>query len=371
MNASVIRNAFPGYSYFKDAKGAMHNFYRGVELGYGGYVYSDPGIYSNVALLDVQSLHPHSAKELNVWGDYTKVANDILDARLAIKHHNYETAKNVLNGAFAPFLNSDEDADRLQKALKIIINSLYGYSSAKFPNQFRGSRNINNIVALRGALFIKTVQDEVEKRGFHVVHVKTDSIKIPNATKEIINYCCDFAHKYGYDFDHEATFEKFCLVNDSVYVCKVKEGKEHGAGPGQWSATGTQFQVPYVFKTLFSHEPIIFDDMCETKTVKSAMYLDFEKTSGSGDVQHTKKFVGKVGRFCPMQKDCGAGRLLRSDDGKKFAAVTGTSGYLWMESGIVKQLGLENKIDKSYYQTLVDNALATINQYGDAQEFIE
>ena len=54
-----------------------------------------------------------------------------------------------------------------------------------------------------------------------------------------------------------------------MYVAKFKDGKK----AGQWTATGTQFAVPYVFKKLFSKEPIEFDDMCETKAVTSALYL--------------------------------------------------------------------------------------------------
>ena len=53
---------------------------------------------------------------------------------------------------------------------------------------------------------------------------------------------------YGYNFEHEATYERMCLVNDAVYIARYlnKDGT-----PGKWTATGTQFAVPYVFKTLF------------------------------------------------------------------------------------------------------------------------
>ena len=86
--------------------------------------------------------------------------------------------------------------------------------------------------------------------------IKTDSIKIPNATPEIIQFIMDYGKEYGYTFEHEATYEKMCLVNDAVYIAKY-------ADTGEWTATGAQFAVPYVFKTLFSHEKIDFDDICE------------------------------------------------------------------------------------------------------------
>ena len=49
-----LSETFPGYE-FVDGK----NMYRGTDLGFGGYVYAEPGMYSDVALLDVASLHPN------------------------------------------------------------------------------------------------------------------------------------------------------------------------------------------------------------------------------------------------------------------------------------------------------------------------
>ena len=40
---------------------------------------------------------------------------------------------------------------------------------------------------------------------------------------------------------------------------------------------GAQFAQKYVFKTLFSKEPITFDDLCETRAVSSALYLDMNE----------------------------------------------------------------------------------------------
>ena len=70
---------------------------------------------------------------------------------------------------------------KFSTALKTAINSVYGLTSASFDNPCRDPRNKNNIVALRGALFMKTLQDEVVSKGFKVAHIKTDSIQIPDA----------------------------------------------------------------------------------------------------------------------------------------------------------------------------------------------
>ena len=378
-----IINSFPGYE-FKDGK----NIYRGTDVGKGGYVYAEPGMYGNVALLDVASMHPHSVINLNAFGEYTQNFKDIVDARIAIKNKDFEKAKKMFGGKLAPYLEDESTAKNLAQALKIAINSVYGLTSANFDNPFRDVRNKNNIVALRGALFMRTLQDEVQKRGFKVAHIKTDSIKIPDATPEIIQFVMDFAVQYGYKFEHEATYERMCLVNDAVYIAKYDTG--------EWTATGTQFQIPYVFKKLFSKEEITFDDLCETKSVTSSLYLDMNedlrdvsdlekelakliKTNPNDpNIEGMKKmiaeghnyiFIGKVGRFCPIKPGCGGGLLMREKDGKYYSA-TGAKGYRWLESEVVKQLGKIDDIDEKHFIEMADTAIETIKKYGDYEWFV-
>lgn len=368
-----IINAFPGYEYV-DGK----NIYRGDDLGKGGYVYAEPGMYGNVALLDVASMHPNSAINLNAFGEYTQNFKDILDTRIAIKRGDFEKARHLFGGRLAPYLQDETTANNLAQALKIAINSVYGLTSANFDNPFRDVRNKNNIVALRGALFMRTLQDEIMKRGFKVAHIKTDSIKIPDATPEIIEFTMDFAKQYGYEFEHEATYDRMCLVNDAVYIAKYASAEDceqqYGYIPGdnkkkggKWTATGTQFQIPYVFKRLFSKEDIQFDDLCETKSVTSTLYLDMNEKLDEGE--HNYVFIGKIGRFCPIKPGCGGGILYREKDGKYYAA-TGSKGYRWLESEMVQQLGREEDIDHKHFIEMVDTAIATINKYGDFEWFV-
>lgn len=410
-----LSKEFPGYSFERGEDGKMHNMYRGIDLSFGGLVIANPGMYGNVALLDVESLHPHSAIALNYFGKYTERVKDLIGARMDIKHKDIESAKKRLGGALKPYLDKPELFKDLTQALKIVINSIYGYTCATFDNVFKDKRNVNNIIALRGALFMKTLQDEVEKRGFVVAHIKTDSIKIPDATPEIIEFCMNFAKKYGYSFKHEATYEKMCLVNDAVYIAKYQtvdwcrdhygyipgDNEDH---PGQWTATGTQFQIPYVFKTLFTHEKLEFSDFCETKSVTGSLYLDFneklpdvsmwesikearmkpdkkytlkmqkifEEYANVSDEEvekhiqegHDYVFIGKVGLFCPIKPECGGGLLLRCVD-DKFASATDAKDYRWMEAEMVKMNGLQDNIDISYYQAKADAAIDAINAYGD------
>ena len=405
---------FPGYKYENGV-----STYRDEVVGEGGYVFAKPGMYTNVALLDIASMHPSSGISECIFGPrYTKNFKDLKDGRISIKHEAWDKLKNILDGKLVPFvqriLDGSMKAKALSNGLKTPINSVYGLTSANFDNPFRDVRNKDNIVAKRGALFMIDLKHEVLKRGFEVSHIKTDSIKIPNATREIIDFVMEFGRKYGYEFEHEATYDKMCLVNDAVYIAKYKDPAEceklYGYAPddnkkkgGEWTATGAQFAVPYVFKTLFSKEVIEFNDLCETKSVKSAIYLDMnealpdvtaeekeldklEKKFKKGEIiegeykvlkdglvetiaeGHDYRFVGKVGNFCPVLPGKGGGLLVRDQNGKYYS-VTGTSGYRWLESELVRGTN-EEYIDMSYYRSLVDAAVETISQYGDFEWFV-
>lgn len=348
---------FPGYV-FENGK----SFYRGEEVGEGGHVYAEPGYYENVSLWDVVSMHPTSIEELNLFGPYTARFSELKAARIAIKHKDFNKAKTMLNGCLEKYLISEEQAEDLSYALKIIINIVYGLTAAKFPNKFRDVRNVDNIVAKRGALFMIDLKHAVQEKGFTVAHIKTDSIKIPNATDKILKFVSKFGQKYGYTFENEAIFDKFCLVNDAVYIARYKEGPK----AGQWAAVGSQFAQPYVFKTLFDKKAqIVFEDLCESKAVTSSLYLDMNEDLGPDE--HNYVFIGKAGLFCPVKSGTGGGLLMREKDGKYYAA-TGTKGHRWLEAEVVQKLGKEKDIDKSYHDKLVEEAIDTIAKFVDPQE---
>ena len=425
-----LSEMFPGYEY-----SFGKSTYRGETVGEGGYVYSEPGMYGNVALLDVVSMHPNSLINLNHFGPYTQNFKDVVLARVAIKESRYDDARAMLNGQLVKYLvGAEEDpniAGDLGYALKIVINIIYGMTSAKFENPFKDPRNDDNIVAKRGALFMIDLKHAVQELGFTVAHIKTDSIKIPDATPEIIKFVQDFGRGYGYEFEHEASYEKICLVNDAVYIAKYSmvDGipfdeysdntfKKKGYRPLIWTPTGAQFAQPYVFKSLFSQEPILFEDMCETKSVTTALYLDMNESimpedylklekellklnkaleksyyqpeesknyipepernsmedrikdlRGILDAAHDYHFVGKVGSFCPIKPGHNGGVLLREKDGR-FSAATGSKGYRWLEAEMVQTLGKEKSIDKRFYIEMADKAVDAINNYGDFDWFV-
>jgi energy-coupling factor transporter ATP-binding protein EcfA2 len=347
-----LSRQFKGYKF--DGK---ESTYKGEVVGEGGYVYAEPGYYENVALLDVASMHPTSIEQLELFGRYTPNFSALKQARMAIKHKDYERAGSMLDGRLGKFLGNDMDVESLAYALKIVINIVYGLTSARFANPFRDNRNVDNIVAKRGALFMIDLKKAVQKQGFIVAHIKTDSIKIPNATPEIIQFVIDFGKEYGYDFEHEVTYDKFCLTNDAVYIARAGS---------KWTAVGAQFQHPYVYKKLFTQDEVVFDDYCEAKSVvQGRMYLDFHSADSIQDMVH----VGRTGSFVPVTY--GGGVLWRVKDDRKYH-VSGTKDHLWVERDVAESKYKDDDlyIDMAYFEKLREEAFDAVDFFVPFNRFI-
>lgn len=401
-------NEFPGYSFNKygfekdiyaEEPTSKKSLYLGCDPSEGGYVFAKPGMYNNVWCFDVGGMHPASIIAMNKFGKYTSKYKEIRDARVFIKHKDYESAGKLLGGILKKYLKSKDDAKNLSNALKLILNSTYGFCSATFANPFKDPRDDDNIVAKRGALFMITLRKKVEEMGYEVIHCKTDSIKVVNPDQRVVDFINDFGHKYGYEFEIEHKFKKICLVNRAVYIAYEDFDDIQG-----WEATGAEFAHPYVFKSLFSKEPIIFEDYCETKNAqKGAIYLDFNEKFGDLTPQykerdrlknrikngkatdeekndyenlnaileesHDRVFVGRIGQFIAVQPGCNGGELMvKRDD--KYDSVAKTKGYRWMEAESFKATQSEDIIDKGYYRQLCDDAIADIEQFGCFDLFV-
>jgi hypothetical protein len=338
----------------------------GEDPSEGGYVYAEPGMYYDVECFDVSGMHPASMVALNKMSDKTIIFDNIRKARLAIKKGDYDLAISLIP-SLAKFIKEPVDAKKIKAisgALKLILNSTYGIGAATFPNPLRDPTDADNIVAKRGALFMITLKHAVQEQGYQVIHCKTDSIKVVKPDDYIRNFIFDFGKKYGYEFAIEHRFRKICLVNRAVYIAENYEPNDDGQ---IWEATGAQFQHPYVFKTLFSKEPLVFKDYCETRSVTTNMYLDMNENLPEDE--HDYNFIGKCGLFCPILPGHGGGILYRKKE-EKYNAVGGTSGYRWLEAEIVKANKFYDYIDKSYFDALCDAAIADISEFGDFNWFV-
>lgn len=400
-----LATEFPGYKYDKFAK--IKSDYKGRNPSEGGYVYSEPGVYRNVALFDVESLHPHSLIAINYFGEYTPKFAALVACRMYIKHGRLEEAAHAfdeidieLSKKLAKYLEDDSMADALAHAMKIIINIVYGMTSASFDNKFRHPGNIDNIVAKRGALFMMQTQDEVEAMGQKIIHVKTDSFKMPNLVhgsdrqKEIYDYIQSRAHEYGYNFDYEANFDKLALTNKAVIighiVYNVKPKKI-----GHWEAIGPTYAEPYVHKSLFTHEDFVESDYQQFKQAKSSIYLDDKfigknanvyasKTGGTlyrtGEIDLAKKAQTRwMKQLSPEKaaKDLGievehyndiVNSNFKPEMVTTYNSVSGTKGFKWRQWSDYK--GVDD-IDMTYYEGLVKDAVDGIYKVGDGNIIFE
>lgn len=398
--------------------------YRDVEnVGEGGRVWAKPGMYENVWTFDVTSMHPHSIMAEYLFGLFTRVFRELVYARVYIKHGELDKVRKLFNGRLIPFLDDPVKLEALPDAFKTAINAVYGQTKATFECILKDPRNKDNIVAKRGALFMIDLHHALEDIGAEVIHIKTDSIKVVNPTEEVKQFIIDFGKRYGYSFEVEHIFEKICLVNDAVYIAKMdkadegwikacKKAKAKGEPePTRWNATGTEFAVPYVFKTLFSHENIEFKDLCEVKSSKNNIYLDFDETlkdvsfyehckdtrdkinrnikttkkavseldeiSGMTDEEldakiaegHDYRFVGAIGLFCPVREGTAGAKMVTPNNVGKWSAPSGTKDYRWKEAEIVDANGLQDTIDVGYFEDLVTNAIKDISKFGDFESF--
>lgn len=391
-----LAEEFPGYTYSYGKSD-----YLGKNPSEGGYVYAEPGVYEHVWLLDVESLHPHSAIACNYFGKYTPKFAALVKCRMYIKHKEFDLAAHAfddidmeLSRKLSKYLQDPKQASGLGHAMKIIINIVYGMTSASYDNKFKDPRNVDNIVAKRGALFMMMLQTELEEMGQKVIHVKTDSFKLPGATKAIFDYVQGRAKEYGYNFEHEATFSKLALVNKAVIIGQF-EYPEYKAG--EWEAIGSQFAFPYVYKKLFSGEDLVEEDFAILKSVKSSILLGdrfigknaqfYASKSGedlwrTGEVNISKKVETRVTNQLKKNPDTWvntakiAKELKIEEDevldiiqtnykpkmAQTFNSITGTKGFKW---NLWADYRGKEDIDIAYYEDLVTDAVNDIYKVGD------
>ena len=404
-----LSTIFPGYEYHPEGiprerystepgtkvskKRIPKSIYMGEDPSEGGYANCpQPGVYFNVGLFDIASMHPHSAIKLKIFGKtITKRYENLVEARVAIKHikeigdeayqealrrmdaiktGSSEVIKDILNGLSGSDLKRKCKA--IATALKTAINSVYGLTSAKFDNKLRDPKNVDNIVAKYGALFMITLKHKLQDMGYTVVHIKTDSIKVANFDSKVEKFIMDFGKKYGYSFEREAVYSKMCIIDDAQYIAYEVEADGEKLEKPFWTATGAKFGGPmddtgrnplgvkYLFKSLFSHEEITFDDFPETKSVDdAAIYL----VNPNG----TETFVGRIGSFVCVKPEYG-GSLMRVK-GNSRSAVTGTKDYYWAEADAVRDH--PERLNLDYYRAQCDKAIDDIDILYPFNEFVD
>lgn len=405
-----LAEEFPGYKFDKFKRKSE---FMGEDPSEGGYVYAEPGVYENVVVLDVKSMHPHSYIAMNYFGPYTPKVEALVECRIDIKEgrtdsamHRFDEVDPALSEKLRPYFEGSS-VKGLAHALKIIVNIIYGMTSAPWPNKFKDPRNIDNCVAKRGALFMLMLKHEVQGKGYQVAHIKTDSIKIVNADDYIIEYCMQRARDFKYEFDHEHTYSRMALLNRATVIAEIGWPEDE---KGKWEAIGAQFGKktnPYVYKTLLSKEEVNEHDFFTTKEVKTAIYLDDQYIGKNAQI-----YASRTGREISRTQPSNVAQMIQSrwikpryllqresqgltpaqlEEVKKrkiatelgldynevdyiisngfpdtivdkHVAVTGTTGYRWELASNYK--GFDD-IDMTYYHQLVHEAVNDVFAVGD------
>lgn len=363
FNYTDLSELFPGYEYNPYVKTSEQSTYMGEFVGEGGAVRTQPGIWTDVALLDVESMHPTSAIELDYFGPYTQQLADMKQTRLYIKHGELDKAAAMFDGKIKKYVENKSEAKSLSNALKLVINSIYGLTSAKFYNKFSQKLNVDNIVAKRGALFMITLMHEVEKQGYVVAHIKTDSIKIPNADEKIINFVHEFGKKYGYNFELEKTYRRLVLLNKAVYAGEYlkEDPNDPSLNKWAWEFTGGIMLEPFVQKTLFTHQELADQEFRQIKEV-----------SAGKDGTPAAIYLGdkRVGRFAGVYPSITGTDMWRITEPKepgvepKKGHVSGTKGYGWRLWSEYK--GKED-VDMEYYYAMVEDVKKQIEKVGNPE----
>lgn len=434
-----LAEEFPGYTFDKFRK--PQSDYKGKNPSEGGYVQSKPGVYGlykaeldeyrahaegskarhkHILYVDIDSMHPHSLIAINYFGPYTPKFAALVKCRMFIKNglfkdamHAFDDVDPELSEKLRSYLEDESMAHSLGYAMKIVINIIYGLTSAKWDNKFKDPRNIDNIVAKRGALFMMMAEEELEKRVVTVAHTKTDSFKLIDWTWDDFEFLKELASKYGYSFSIEGEYSKLALVNKSTLVMK-KIGKTEDKD--KWEIVGAQYAEPVVEKQLFTMEPLEEEDLSLLKNSnKGALYLGdrfigkngvfYASMTGDNLTYSTEEDIASkvqarmmkpIEKLLPKRDYVGLDEVtikenifariakevdLTIDEVKdivasnyaprtrpKFNSVAGTIGYGWK---LWSEYSGKEDIDMRYYKRLVEEGVEDIFSVGDGNIIFE
>ncbi len=205
----------------------------------GGYVHTtSPGIYENVLILDFKSLYPSIIKTFNI----DPAAFIERKEKNCIESPNKACFKNN-NGILPEIITKLHEAREKAKkekrelssyAIKIIMNSFFGVLAS--PNCRYFNLDIANAITSFGQFIIKLSASEIEKLGYNVIYMDTDSVfvttkkksknfdEVGKSIQEYINLFYDkyVKEKYNRKSYLELEYEKLYL---SLMIPKLRGGE--------------------------------------------------------------------------------------------------------------------------------------------------
>ena len=180
-------------SRFADSKGIgvpMTNRRKRTGHIEGGYVHSiDPGLYEWVCVLDFKSMYPSIIIDRNLC--FSTMSEDgEIETPLGVKFKSPEQKKGLLPELLVNLMADRDEAKKLQAAaktedeenyykrvqgaIKILMNSVYGVFASYF---YRFTNlDIGASITAYAREYVKDILTELEKEGLEVIYGDTDSV---------------------------------------------------------------------------------------------------------------------------------------------------------------------------------------------------
>jgi len=180
--------------------GVLQNNYQGGEDSdqvKGGFVYQpDPGIHKMIPILDFKSMYPSEIMKNNICLTTLASIDDTLpyegkiESPVGAKFYSKDQREGILPDLLEELMekrdetkakrdNADDPKeadyyDRLQAAIKVVMNSFYGVFASSFY-RFT-NKDIGESITAFARESIKEVIKELEDEGYEVVYSDTDSV---------------------------------------------------------------------------------------------------------------------------------------------------------------------------------------------------
>jgi len=244
----------------------------------GGLVINNKGLYKNVFKIDVASLYPNIMMNYQIYSrkDTKTIGLVMLKAYTKLRLELKAKAK-----------QGDKEADLIQSALKILINSLYGFygTGGYLFNDMKASA----YVTAYGRKILKFMIDYVERNGGIIIECDTDGIFFSAKNgEEIYKGLKEELNKINFDIELEY---KDCIMfasdKKNYIIIKpdnkvVKKGSKY-AGRDK-SRLQTEFVEEYIKRYI--------EDPCKAEAYKKEI-RDLISLGKAYDLLKVTKKVGK------------------------------------------------------------------------------
>ena len=266
----------------------------------GGLVMINKGLYRNVYKIDISSMYPNIMLNYRI---HSKKDKDMVQLSLlkAFTRERLELKKRAKNG--------DKEADLIQNALKVLINSGYGFLGTELY-KFNDMVSAAGVTAY-GRLILKYMIQLIQKHGGYIIECDTDGIFFTSPDGEaIFNALAEELKKINFSIELEVKNAVMFASHKKNYILYHEDGKI--TKKGIWRSRNKsklvrEWAVEYI-KTLAESPERAKEMEKEMRDMitsgKAWDWLCVYKTVGKNDISLLSKGYkhGDKVRFCYLQK---------------------------------------------------------------------